>query len=605
MRRLRWRGRNWLLFRCVGLLGGLLTLLACQQQPGVTVTEEIITVEGQQVVVTRLVRQTVQVPVTSLATSAPGDPVVLDVSFSGDVTTLDPQIAVDDHALDLIENLFVGLTNYNPRRNAVEPELAQTWEVSPDGRTWTFHLRPDVYWVRWEPESGLQAIRPVTAHDVVYAIQRICNPAGAAPEAFIFFIIQGCEETSKLAEATPVDLAELGARALDDFTLQVNLTKPAGYFLAITTLSLLHPTPAERVEQFGDEWTSPDNLVTSGPFWLNGNAVSETRTVLRRNPYWPLPFSGNVDRVNVLRLDDDQDAFKLWQDKELDVSPLPDEMAAEMLSDSPQKVERIPEQVVFYLAYNFDSPAFRVPEVRRAFGAAIDRERLIEEIYGGQGAAMIHFAPAGVLDAPPRDQVGMGYNPDYARLQMQASGFGDCRLLPSITYLISASDVALRQAELLREMWIDELSCAEDQITIEQVQFGTLLANTRRTAGGVRPDVWDLGWASYYPDENNWVGDVLHCTDSENRQNRPCSEVDQLIRQAAATMPSPERQALYHQVESLFFSQDGLEPLTPLYMRVRLQARQSWLSYTPAAFGGEQYDTYVIDATTKDLEQNQ
>ncbi|MEW5987954.1 MAG: peptide ABC transporter substrate-binding protein [Chloroflexota bacterium] len=584
------------------LVGG--GLLGCQQRPPAVVTQEVITVEGQMVVVTRLVRQTVAAPVTPLATAAPGDPIELDVSLSGGVTTLDPQLAVEANDLTLIENLFVGLTHYNHRQNRVEPELAQSWEVSEDGRTWIFHLRSDVYWVRREAESGLQAVRLVTAHDVVYAIRRVCHPAVAAPEVFIFFIIQGCEEVSRLAETTEADLAEIGVRALDDFTLQISLTKPAGYFPALTTLSLLRPVPAERVEQFGAEWTAAENLVSSGPFWLTANAVTETRTVLRRNPYWPLPFTGNVDRVNLLHLADELDAFKLWEDKELDTSPLPAEMESEMMSRSPQKVVQIPEQVVFYLAYNLDSPAFRVPEVRRAFGAAIDRTRLIEEIYGGKGIAMLHFAPAGVLGAPPVEQIGVGYDPDYARLQMQASGFGDCRLLPPITYLVSASDLALRHAELLREMWVKELACTEEQITIEQVQFGTLLANTRRQAGAMRPDIWDLGWASYYPDENNWVGDVLHCTDSENRPNRPCSEVDDLIRQAAATVSDVEREALYRQVESLFFSREGIEPLTPLYMRVRLLARQSWLSFTPAAFGGEQFDTYVIDATTKDLEQN-
>jgi hypothetical protein len=114
--------------------------------------------------------------------------------------------------------------------------------------------------------------------------------------------------------------------------------------------------------------------------------------------------------------------------------------------------------------------------------------------------------------------VGVGYSPDLARQLMDGSIFGDCRLMPPVTYMVSSSDIALQQAELVRQMWMEELGCTEEQIMIEQVQFGVLLANTRPDAGFQRPDLWDLGWASYYPDQANWLGDVLHCEDSENRQ---------------------------------------------------------------------------------------
>jgi ABC-type transport system substrate-binding protein len=158
------------------------------------------------------------------------------------------------------------------------------------------------------------------------------------------------------------------------------------------------------------------------------------------------------------------------------------------------------------------------------------------------------------------------------------------------------------QAELIVKMWIDELGCTEEQIIVEQVQFGTLLANTRREAGASRPDVWELGWASYYPDAHNWMGDLLHCQDSENRQNRPCSEVDDLIRQAARTLDAGERQRLYREIENMFFNDMGIVPLVPLYVRGDYVLVQSWLNFTPALFGGEQYDTYTVDIEHKRLE---
>jgi ABC-type oligopeptide transport system substrate-binding subunit len=311
-----------------------------------------------------------------------------------------------------------------------------------------------------------------------------------------------------------------------------------------------------------------------------------------------------VDRVNIIHLDDDNDAYLLWEDRDLDLSPIPAAEQTNILSRHQAKSVLITNQDVFYLAYNFESPAFSIPEVRRAFGAAIDRERLVREVHGGLALPMRHLAPPGVVGAPPIDQVGTGYSPDLARQLMDNSVFGDCRLMPPITYLVSSSDIALQQAELLRAMWMEELGCSEEQTTIAQVQFGQLLADTRPDAAAKRPDLWDLGWASYYPDEDNWLGDVLHCEDSENRQLRPCSEVDELIRQAGRETDVDQRWELYRRAERAFFGENGIEPMSPLFVRGRYVLRQGWISYTPAHFGGEQYDTYLLDPEVKELERN-
>jgi ABC-type oligopeptide transport system substrate-binding subunit len=325
--------------------------------------------------------------------------------------------------------------------------------------------------------------------------------------------------------------------------------------------------------------------------------------VLERNPYWPSPFSGNVDQVNIIHFDDETSAFQMWEDRLLDISPVPAPDQDGIFNQYNAKSVFVPEQAIFYLAYNFESAAFSLPEVRQAFGMAINRERLVREVHNDRGLPMRHLGPPGTVGAPPIDQVGSGYSPDRARQLMDSSPFGDCRLLPEITYLVSSSDQALQQAELLREMWVDELDCKEDQIKIEQVQFGTLLANTRPDAGSIRPDIWDLGWAAYFPDEDNWLGQVAHCKQSENRQNRPCSQVDELIAAADVTTDLDERWELYRQAERGFFGEDGLEPLTPLYVRGEYFVKQGWLHYTPAIFGGEQFDKYILDPEQKNLEQ--
>jgi oligopeptide transport system substrate-binding protein len=548
--------------------------------------------------------------------------VALDLTLPTGLPNIDPAIAVSGPQFDLVENLFVGLTNYNHATNTIEPELAEGWEVSDNGRTWTFALRDDIFWIRptstLDRNSGLLAadpIRPVVADDVVYAVQRICDRESETPYAFILFIIDGCQAVYTLAEATAADLARIGIRAVDATTLEISLTKPAGYLLTMSSMWLFSPVPRDLATELGAEWLTdaglpsngwqtPDNLLTSGPFMPVSMEPNAERIVLHRNPLWPISRNGNADMVNLLFVEDELESFALWQERNLDVARLPASEREAFLERTPEKVQLIPDQTLFYLGFNFESQVFREPALRQAFSAAIDRESLIDGITAGEGLPMRHFTPPGIFAAPEVDEVGIGYSPDYARQQLANSTVQDCRLMSDIVFLVSSIDFSLRQAELIRDMWEDELQCPEEIITIEQVPFGALLANTRPEAGGARPDLWELAWAPYFPDAHNLLSDLLHCQDGDNRQLRPCDEVDTLIRNAGAAVDPAERQALYREVENRLFGESGLFPIVPLYVRVETQVVQSWLTFTPAAFGGEQYDTYVVDTLTKELERS-
>jgi ABC-type oligopeptide transport system substrate-binding subunit len=296
--------------------------------------------------------------------------------------------------------------------------------------------------------------------------------------------------------------------------------------------------------------------------------------------------------------------YEAWRDKNLDLSVLPAEKREEFLSQTPSKAQLITNQTVFYLGLNFDSPVFSEPGVRQAFNSAIDREQLIAEMFDNRAQGLKHFSPPGAFGAPPVDEVGVGYSPDYARHQMDQSVFRSCKLIPPITFMVSTADLSLQQAELIRSMWTKELDCDEDLIKIEQVDFGTLLANTSAAAGQNRPDMWELAWPPSYPDAHNTLSDLLHCSEGKNRQNRSCSEADRLLRQASLTPQVEERITLYRQVENLFFGEAGIMPVIPLYVRGDYSLVQTWLTRTPAIFGGEQYDTYFIDETLKRLEQS-
>ena len=600
--RLRQNGRFPLLL----LIAFLLLLAGCQNNaPEAAPAAGTPQASSPLDVITQIVRQTRVVTPTATPTES-RDPIELDVGYVGSFPSIDPQTAVSQNGLNLVENLFTGLTNFNIKENRIEPELAKSWQASEDGKTWTFNLRDDIFWLHI-PETGPQKpeiVRPVVAGDVVTAVHRVCQSTTNAPDAFIIFLIVGCEQVYNLDEVNLADLAAIGVKALDDTTLQFNLTKPAGYFLTLTALPLFSPVPGELIEEFAAEWTLPEHLMTSGPFLLTSGNLSETRTVLKKNPGWPLPKGGNADIVNIYFFEDGSSITELWASKNLDIGPLPTDMVAQFLLNSPTKARLVTGQTVFYLSYNFDSGVFQEPRIRRAFSAAIDREALAEALYGGRAQKMHHLAPPGVIGAPPLDQVGMDYDPSLARLLLVESGYASCQLMPPIRFMVSSLDLSLLQAELIRDMWIKELDCTEEQIIIDQVQFGTLLANTRADAGENRPDIWELGWSSFYPDQHNWVTELLHCSESENRARRTCNNIDDLMRQAGQSTNADERIALYRRIENLLFSDEGETPMSPLYVRGRYLMEHGWVDYEPAHFGGEQYDTYVLDAVLKKLERS-
>lgn len=567
--------------------------------------------------------------------------VVLDLSMINGRPAIDPQKISSQDSYDLAENLFIGLTNYNQESNTIEPEFAQSWTISEDGLVWTFDLREDVYWVQADLQVGREGktavspIRPVTADDAVFAIQRACLRSTGTPNAFIFFIIQGCRYLydnppviKEIAEedlvegiipddgslSGPSQLALIGAHALDAHTLEIRLNSPRSSFLSMTSMTALAPVPRDLVNEFGDDsgvegriptWNSVEEAVYSGPFII-APATTEERTVLHRNPEWKLPpRNGNVDIVNLWHLDNADAAFEQWQNKLLDLSPLPALQRKTMLEDKPERVLLIPEQTLFYLGFNTESPALSDPDIRQALSAALDRELFVQDLYNGRAIQMRHLMPPGLVGSLLADQTGAGYNPDLARQRMADSQYRACRLMPPLTILASNADLSLRVAELARDMWVEELGCAREQITIEQASFGELLAITANDAEGVRPDVWELGWTAHYPDADNWMGDLMHCADGQNREKRPCDATDSLIAQAALTMDGEQRTSLYRQMENQFFGETGTTPIAPLYLPGDYLLVQSWMTgYTPALFGGEQYDRYILDPLLKRLERS-
>jgi ABC-type transport system substrate-binding protein len=230
----------------------------------------------------------------------------------------------------------------------------------------------------------------------------------------------------------------------------------------------------------------------------------------------------------------------------------------------------------------------------------IDRETFVRDVRQGQGLPMKHFAPPGIFGAPPIDEIGVGYDPEFAAAQMAEAGYPNCEGFPQVTLLGYSGQATLDWIEFAQASWEEHLGCGADLIQIEQQAFAELLASTEAsTPDEEAPHMWTLGWGPDYADENNWVGDVLWCGNAENRQKRECAEVDDLIVEAREESDPDRRIELYAQIEEMFFGYEGEYPFFPIWLRIAFVAEHSWVDRIPALFGGDQIYNWSLDWDAK------
>jgi oligopeptide transport system substrate-binding protein len=546
-------------------------------------------------------------------------PVTMYAYSTTDIPGLDPQVQEDVVSINNIENLFMNLTNYDLETSEIVPEAATSWDISDDGLVYTFYLRSDIPWVFHNPvtgettqaervvdaETGETAPAFVTAGDFVYSIRRACDPnIGSYYSSVIAPQIKGCADVLDYEDPAniPTELVEaIGVTAIDDATLQIELEFAASYFLSMTPMWTLAAVPDWVIAEYGDQWVEAGNIVTNGRFVLH-EWVHNVRRQVWRNPLMPADMygSGNLEQIITNVVPDISTGYALWLNGEVDLSNIPDAELQAHLEAYPDETVQVPDLAVFYIAFRMTKEPFDNVHVRRAFSAAFDRETYVETVIQGQGLPMIHFAPPGIFGAPPIDEVGVGYDPEFAAAELAEAGYPNCEGFPQVTLLGYSGQSTLNWIEYAQNAWSTNLGCDPELIQIEQQPFAELLAATAASVPDEdSPHMWTLAWGPDYADENNWVGDVLWCGNPGNRTKRECNEIDDMIVQAREESDPEARIELYRQIEEAFFGAEGEFPFFPVWVRIAFVAEHSWVDRTPALFGGQQWYNWTIDTAAR------
>jgi len=539
------------------------------------------------------------------------EPVTIYSVGLGAIPTFDPQVASDQVSIRNLENTMLGLTDVDPSTTKIRPELATKWEVNEAGDVWTFTIRDDVPWVRWDPtEQKANELRKVVAGDIEYGMKRACDPRlGGSYTPVAASLIKGCDIVAGLdpAKVTDADFDQIGVKALSDTQLEVTTQGPLGFFESTTPFWIFRPVPKEVIDEFGDKWTDVGNNVTNGPFVIDsydGNVA----TVYLKNPLYPDDindnYGGNVERVNDLQIADATTIFSLYLNNQIDSAGVPTAELARVRQDadlSTQLIQGI-SLSTYYFAFAEDKAPFDKVEARRAFSAVIDRNAFVQDVRAGRGIPIAHFMPPGILGAVPINEVGVGtadnvgFDVDYAKEQLAAAGYPNCEGFPDIT--IANYQGVAQWSEFLQNAVSTNLGCDASKISIEELEFGVLLEAIRKDKPTAeRPNMWTLGWGADYPDGNNWMHDVLSCN-ADNPFLRTCNDTDKMIDDAAKETDSAKRVEMYGKIEEAFFGPEGEFPIIPLFVLTSFSLVKPWYTGffdTDALFGGPHWNTRKID----------
>ena len=232
--------------------------------------------------------------------------------------TIDPSYVTSTASQQICHALFLGLTEIDDETLKIMPRLATSWEVSDDGFDWTFHLGRNAMW-----SDGT----PVTAHDLVFAIERTLDPEGGSPLARTLYILKGAEAYNTGSGRG----SDIGVRAIDNHTVRFTLIKPDDCFPALVSDPAFYPQPRSIVEDYGRDWIKPEHIVTDGPYTL-GQWVND-RMVLYKSATYYNADSVNIDEVCCYMITDPSTALAMYKQGDLDVLFISQEQADSIKAD--------------------------------------------------------------------------------------------------------------------------------------------------------------------------------------------------------------------------------------------------------------------------------
>ncbi len=464
--------------------------------------------------------------------------------------TIDPQLLTGQADGRIGGSFFEGLTRFDPVTAAAIPGLAERWEISPDGRVYTFQIRTNGAWSTGEP---------ITAGDVVWSWQRAVDPKTAADYASQFFYVKNGEAiyTGVEKDRTRLGVAAVGARGL-----RVELNQPTPFFPELLASRVFMVVPRSTIEKYGDQWIRAKPLPCSGPFTLEFWRVND-RIRLRRNPHYWDAANVRSELIDVLAGDSAHTALNLYLAGDVDFILDKDMFPSELGESLRQRADfhRYDYLGVYFIRINCARKPFDDPRVRRALALTVDRARIVGRITRMGERPIDHLVPSGTGGYMP--PAGLGHDVAAARRLMTDAGFPEGRGFPRFEYTFNAESKIHEQIAVeLQAMFREQLGIGMD---LRPLEWKTYLADM----SGQNYDLIRGSWIGDYNDPNTFL-DLFLSNGGNNRTGWKDPEYDRLMGTANGTADPAARFGMLQRAEARLV-RDGV-PVIPLYSYVGFYA---------------------------------
>lgn len=466
-------------------------------------------------------------------------------------TSFDPPIGFDAVSWNALNNLMEGLTRLDANH---EPKAAtaKDWDVSEDGKTYTFHIREDAKWSNGDD---------LTAGDFVYAWKRLLDPNTASSAAFLGYFIEGGE-----AYNTGSGTADgVKVKAVDEKTFEVTLTSPQAYFLSVIANPAFFPIN-EKVATENPEWFSEaDSFVGNGPFALSEWNHDSDFTMVKNDKYWDAK-NVKLDKVHWAMVDDTNTEYQMFQTGELDSSEIPSDLAEQLFKEGDVKVED--QAGEYFYRFNVNMEPFQNVNIRKAFAMAIDQKQMVELVTKNKEKPAYGFVSYGFKDPSGKDfreKNGDLIKTDAAKAKellkkgMEEEGY---TALPEVTLTYSTLETHKKIAEAMQQMLKENLDVDVKLANMESSVFAT-------EQKALKFQLSRSSFLADYADPINFM-ENFQTGHSMNRTGWSNTEFDQLIKDAKNEKDETKRFEMMYKAEKILFDEAPIIPIH-FYNQVYLQ----------------------------------
>ena len=457
-----------------------------------------------------------------------------------DPPTLDPHLTTDATSSQVIVEIFGGLVTID-RNLDVVPDLAESWDISADGRVYTFRIRPDAVF-----HDG----KPVTAEDVRWSLERVTDPLTEAPNVDQYLgDIVGVD--AKLAG----DVLEIsGVQVINGRTIEITIDASKSFFLAKMTYPTAFVLDRENIEANPKNWFRKPN--GTGPFKMTEYKVGETLILSRHDAY----HLGSAKVAEVEMILSGGTSMLMYENDEIDIAGVGladlDRLLEPSHNLNAELTRAAPSFSVQYIGLNVNEPPLDDVKVRQALNLAIDKREIATIVLGDQVVPAKGILPPG-FPGFSESVSGYEFDPIKAKQLLLESKYGnDLDNLPPITITTPGSfgaNVSL-DMEVVLAMWEKNLGITTE---FQQTEFATFLKDLNKR----RFQMFDIGWIADYPDPENFLDILFYSDSSNNHTNYNNPEVDALLEKARVETDETLRFSIYNEVEQTILDDAPWIPL--------------------------------------------